>query len=80
MNLEVEIMSRTGMLNRHVTIQKRWQFITLSDADATASYQTKHDLPEFTEPHGPLIHTEGDSAHDIFIFTVDNRNFRSPDS
>ena len=38
----------------------------LNDAAAAAAYRTNPDLPDFIDPHGPLIHAAGSSAYDIF--------------
>ena len=38
----------------------------LSDAAAAAAYRTNPNLPDFIHLHGPLIHTSGASAYEIF--------------
>ena len=36
----------------------------LSDAAAAAAYRTNPNLPDFIQPHGPLIHTSDSSAYE----------------
>ena len=38
----------------------------LSYMAAAAAYRTNPNLPDFIHPHGPLIHTSGSSAYEIF--------------
>ena len=68
--------SDVGSKNTHPVHPDRCKFTALSDADALASYKTNHDLPDFVEQHGPLLHNAERTAYDIFFIALFSRAFR----